>query len=473
MQAAGSGPRPTGSPTANPQLAQPAPANPELEALKRYLRGARGRLYTGLLPGGLALTDAQQALLVLGPPRSGKTSALAVPNVLCAPGPVIATSTKLDLMSATLGARSGGRRWLLDPTGSVLSDPPGVTRLRWSPVSGASTWDGALLMARSMTRAARPRGRLGESAHWTERAEALLAPLLHAASITGAGMDSVARWALRQELSPAQTVLATHGTTTASDVLAGIAATDPREQSGIWSSLAGVLAAYRSDAVLDNASCENFDPAALPGSNDTIYICAPARQQDLAAPIVVAFLEQVRSAVYAAHSRDTGLAQLTLVLDEVANIAPLPDLPALVSEGGGQGVSTIACLQDLSQAKGRWGQAAEGFLSLFGTKVVLPGIGDMATLETVSRLAGDIDVPVRSVSHNPASGGLFGSETVTWSNQRQRRLPPDAVNQQPPGCALMLCGAAPPVHVGLPPWWATVPFSRAVAPVERARTLGW
>ncbi|HET7523233.1 MAG TPA: type IV secretory system conjugative DNA transfer family protein, partial [Acidimicrobiales bacterium] len=334
MQAAGSGPRPTGSQTANPPPAKPGPANPELEALKRYLAGARGRLYTGLLPGGLALTDAQQALLVLGPPRSGKTSALAVPNVLCAPGPVIATSTKLDLMTATLSARSDGRRWLLDPTGSVLSDPPGVTRLRWSPVSGASTWDGALLMARSMTGAARPHGRSGESAHWTERAEALLAPLLHAASIKGVGMDSVARWALRQELSPAQTALAIHGATTASDVLAGIAATDPREQSGIWSSLAGVLAAYRSDAVLDNASCENFDPAALPGSHDTVYICAPARHQDLAAPIVVAFLEQVRSAVYAAHARDSGLAQLTLVLDEVANIAPLPDLPALVSEGG-------------------------------------------------------------------------------------------------------------------------------------------
>lgn len=451
---------------------QPLASGSELDHFRRYLSGSRGRLYAGLLPGGLALTDPQHALLIIGPPRSGKTTAVAIPNVLCAPGPVIATSTKLDVMAATLNARREGRRWLLDPTGSIRNDPPGLTRLRWSPVAAASTWDSALLMARSMTGAARPHGRFGESAHWTERAEALLAPLLHAAHITQAGMDTVARWTLRQEVTVAQTVLATHGASTASDVLAGIAATDPREQSGIWSSLAGVLAAYRADAVLDNASCVNFDPSCLPGTGDTVYICAPARQQDLAAPIVVAFLEQVRSAAYAHAASGQITPPLTLVLDEVANIAPLPDLPSLVSEGGSQGVATIACLQDLSQARARWGQASDGFLSLFGTKLVLPGISDMATLELVSRLAGDIDVPVRSVSHNPAAGSLFGSETVTWSTQRQRRLPPDAVSHQPYGCALMLAGPAPPVQVGLPPWWATAPFRAEIASPGRTHTLG-
>jgi hypothetical protein len=37
------------------------------------------------------------------------------------------------------------------------------------------------------------------------------------------------------------------------------------------------------------------------------------------------------------------------------------------------------------RARARWGVAADGFFSLFGTKVVLPGIGDMRTLDAVSR----------------------------------------------------------------------------------------
>ena len=84
----------------------------------------------------------------------------------------------------------------------------------------------------------------------------------------------------------------------------------------------------------------------------------------------------------------------------------------MVSEGGSQGLLTLACLQDLSQARQRWGRAADGFLSLFGTKLVLPGIGDLATLELISRLGGEIDVPARSVSHDPLALGTGQRDLV-------------------------------------------------------------
>ncbi|MGH9115249.1 MAG: type IV secretory system conjugative DNA transfer family protein, partial [Acidimicrobiales bacterium] len=325
--------------------------NPELERLRAHLAGAGGRLYLGGGYGGLALAEAEQSVLVLGPPRAGKTTAVAVPNVLAAPGPVVATSTKPDLLAATLPDRAAlGRCWLLDPTGTVRA-PDGIQVLRWSPVAAAATWDESLVVARAMTRAARPAGRRGDSAHWTERAEALLAPLLHAASLEGSGMESVARWVLRQDLDAPRSVLRLQGVGVAGDVLAGIAATDPREQSGIWSSAAGVLAAYRSEAVLDHCGAVNFDPRALAATRDTVYVCAPARYQELVAPIVVAFLEQARAGAYDASAAGRTVPPLTMVLDELANIAPLPDLPAMVSEGGGQGLLTLACLQDLSQAR--------------------------------------------------------------------------------------------------------------------------
>ncbi len=319
--------------------------------------------------------------------------------------------------------------------------------------------------------AARPGGRRGESAHWTERAEALLAPLLHAGYLAGTGIETVLRWVLRQDLEGPQAVVAGHGVDTASDVLIGIGATDPREQSGIWSSAAGILAAYRSDAVLDNSAAVNFDPAALIGTSDTVYVCAPARHQELVAPIVVAFVEQARAGCYAAWSAPVSRPPLSLVLDELANIAPMPDLPALVSEGGSQGVLTLACLQDLSQARVRWGPAADGFLSLFGTKIVLPGIGDLSTLDLVSRLGGEIDVPARSVSRAPWWTAQGGAESVTWSRHRQRRLPIEAVSQQRPGTAILLAGAQPPQQVMLRPWWSLDHFRSArMMGVDRRQT---
>jgi type IV secretion system protein VirD4 len=440
-----------------------------LSELRKFSSREGGRLYAGAVRGGLALADPQHALLVLGPPRSGKTSAVAVPNVLCAPGAAIVTSTKADVLVSTLADRSRlGRCWLMDPSGSIRSDPPGVTRLRWSPVAAASTWDESLIVARAMTGAARPSGRQGESAHWTERAEAMLGPLLHAACLSGEGIETVLGWTLRHDLQAAQAVLHAHGVQVAADVLGGIAATDRRELSGIWSSLGGVLAAYRSDSVLDNSSAINFDPGAFVRSSDTVYICAPARHQDLTSPIVVGFLEQIRSAAYSARPafRVAGedVPPVTMVLDELANIAPLPGLPGLVSEGGSQGVMTVGCLQDLSQARVRWGQAAEGFLSLFGSKLVLPGIGDLATLELVSKLGGEVDVPTKSVSRGSPWGPGYGSATVTWSTNRQRRIPPEAVNQLPRGSGLLISASRPPEHVWLPPWWLVEPFSHASRP---------
>ena len=156
-----------------------------------------------------------------------------------------------------------------------------------------------------------------------------------------------------------------------------------------------------------------------------------------------------------------------LALDEVANIAPLPDLPAIVAEGGSQGLQVLACLQDLSQARARWGAAGEGFLTLFGVKVILPGLGDLRTLEVVSRLGGEIDVPVRSV--NRSWGRARATSGMSVSTRRQRALPVDAVAHLPPGTALLLDRSRPPAWLRLTPWYSTAPFA---PPADRALASG-
>src|SRR5581483_7838895 len=118
---------------------------------------------------------------------------------------------------------------------------------------------------------------------------------------------------------------------------------------------------YRSDAALASSAAPNFNAGRFIASHDTVYVCASGRHQDLVGPLVAGLVSDVRSAAYHRAAErsfgSSGAAEspLLLALDEVANIAPLADLPALVSEGGGQGVLTLACFQDLSQARRRWG----------------------------------------------------------------------------------------------------------------------
>lgn len=435
-------------------------------------------LYLGTGARGWVWARPQQAVLVLGPPRSGKTLSIVIPNVLAANGAVVSTSIKPDVLDATAVARSRvGRCWLFDPSAEV-DVAPGVEPLHWSPVAACRRWDPAVVAARAMVGAARPATGMVEASHWTERAEAMLAPLLHAAALDDRSMADVMTWVNRRAPLVAARILESNGAGLAADVLDGILATEERERSGIWSTASSVLAAYRSEAALASAAGVNFDTAAFVASGDTVYVCATGRHQSLLAPLVVGLIEEVRGAAYdrARDAAPQGQQQppVLLALDELANIAPLGDLPAIVSEGGGQGLTTLACLQDLSQARHRWGAQADGFLSLFGAKLLLPGIGDVRTLEAVSLLAGDHDVRVRSDSSPPWWARSRGrTRTTTWSTRRQRRLPADAVARGRPGMALAIEGSGSPAWVELTPAFGAPPWSelsRGSGP-ERPRSV--
>lgn len=401
--------------------------------------------------GGPFSAGREQALLAIGPPRSGKTTSLVVPNVLIAPGAVVATSTKTDLCNWSAAPRaSRGQVWLFDPSGTTPTS--WATRLCWSPLHGCEYWQVAADRAHSLCWAAQSGAGLVRGDHWKERAEALIGPLLHAAALGHQSMGKLMAWVLRRDVDEAVEVARrAGGHDLAAYTLEGVLATDERERSGIFSTAAGVLAAYRNPVALEQANAHNFDPEAFVRSSGTVYACAPATEQSQLAPIVVSFLEALRRAAYA---RGRGWPPVLFALDEVANIAPLPGLPALVSEGGGQGVVTLACLQDLSQARARWGEAAEGFLTLFGWKLLLPGVADLRTLQLFSALAGERWVE-RS-SSTVTTSGLFGPQISRSYNTYSQRVPVLPVNEAsalPPGTALVAGPGQGPALVNLVAAW--------------------
>jgi type IV secretion system protein VirD4 len=440
------------------------PRSPGAAVRQRIMR-AGGGAYLGVSHDGeWAAADPESAVMVLGPPRSGKTSAVMIPALMACSGAAVSTSTKPDVMRATTRARSEiGEVWLFDPSGTE-SVPEGVRRLSWSPVAAASSWDDALVMARAMTAATRAGSGTTNENHWTERAAALLAPLLYAAHQSEHPIGEVLRWILRKDLAPALQVLADSDSEFPADVLIGIQETDDRERSSIFSATAGVLAAYNSDAVRASAASPNFDPDRFTGSRDTIYITAPEHKQSLCAPLIVGLLEEIRHAVYdrARTGHGTEVNMLWL-LDEVANTAPIHDLPALISQAGGQNLQVMIGLQDLSQARERWGaDAADGFMSLFQTKTVLSGIADSKTLESISLALGefDRDMVSQALGQSDPQEWLSApthSDTVSYQTQRQRILTPGEIARLPDGQGLLLRGTDWEL-IKLTKWFQTQPW---------------
>lgn len=447
---------------------------------RRRMDRNRGFIYLGTKSGRWICSEPEHAVLVVGPPRQGKTSAIVVPTILAASGPVVATSTKEDVLIPTAPTRGQvGTCWLFDPSGTVAlpsSIMPSVKPLRWTPVQGCSRWDGAVMIAHSIVATSRPAEGLRDAGHWSERAEALLGPLLHAAALDGRGMRQVMTWILSHDHESPQDILTRFDAELAAVTLAGVARSAPNERSGIWSTAAGALAVYRSQAALAATDKPNFEPADFVRSRDTIYIAAPGRHQNVAAPLVVALLEEIRSAAYARaahHGRmgGRGLRPVLYLLDEVANIAPLPDLPSIVSEGAGQGLIVLACLQDLSQARHRWGERAEGFLSLFGTKVFLRGIQDIKTLQAISTLAGEHDV--RKVSMERADrSSLFrrAKRSKTYSKQREPRLPVEVIATGREGWAVLFRTGKSWTWIRLTMCHKSLPWKSVVAAAARMQS---
>jgi type IV secretion system protein VirD4 len=366
--------------------------------------------YLGRGRHGDATSGAQRSTLVLGPSRSGKTSSLIIPNLLMTTRSCIVTSTKNDVVMRMAHARADGATLLFDPSGTVVT-PPGVQRVGYSPVRQSLSWDGAVLATRSLIDVAR-RGRLDRSDdHWTERAGALVAPLLHAAAL---GQESIGQLASRVDERRGDDILSRlherYGEHHPSvSLLRGVLATEERERSGVWSTASGLFAGMRTDAARAAARESPLDVEAFLGAPHQLHIVAPSRHQMVTTPLVVGLIEELVHATYDRH--DQG-ARLLLALDELANVAPLPRLASIVSEGGGQGVLTLACLQDLSQARSRWGASADGFLSLFPTTVVLPGIADRPTLELLSQLAGRSMVP--TPTHQRGPRGRATGFSTSW-----------------------------------------------------------
>jgi type IV secretory pathway TraG/TraD family ATPase VirD4 len=315
-------------------------------------------------------------------------------------------------------------------------------------VQGCEKWDVAVARAWALSTSARPGQQFTDGAHWVERAQALLAPLLHAAALENAELVVALSWLHQRELRLAFEILERHRAHLAHNLLSGISGTEHREQSGIFSTADSILSAYRTDAALAGTRCPNFDPAAFVQSSDTLYVCAPGSAHAQHAALVVALMQHLRDAI---ARRVQPWPPVIWALDELANIAPIPDLPTVVADSAAQGLLVLACLQDLSQARVRWGAAADGFLTLFPANVILRGIADLSTLKILSSIAGDMNVTTTSYTRPLGLSGS-GTRSKTTHTERRPRMPIAAISQGNPDQAILLTGTYPS-SLRLTPWY--------------------
>lgn len=424
------------------KFTRPGLANPRIEDVAWTLGRSRGVTIH---------VSTEESMVIQGAPRSGKGLYVIINAILDAPGAVVTTSTRADNLVVTMKARATGSRpvTVFDPQG--MSGLPST--LRWSPVRGCQDPDTATRRALVITADTEMKG---ENAAWQKRSLIILQCLLHAAALSGEGVRAFRRWSSSPVLArEALEVLSRPEAALGWQAdLMGILEDDPRNTSNSWIGVSAAVAPLSSPKVLAALDpldeSEEFDPKTFIRDCGTLYLIGTRAGAAAAGPYLSALIDDIDNAAREMAFIGPGGRldpPLSLILDEIANLAPWPGLPIALSDGGGIGISTLVVLQSLSQARTGWSidEAATIWDSAI-IKVIFGGGSDERDLRSLAGLLGE-----RSVILNTRSWSAQGRQ----DGEQIRESPVLALHEirrLPTGTALMLGRRTRPILLDLREW---------------------
>src|SRR5689334_1625751 len=344
-------------------------------------------------------SSIEDVVAVFGGPRVGKTQWLAG-RVIDAPGAVLVTSTRTDLLDLTAPLRSErGPVYVFNPVG--LGGRP--TTITFDPLTGCADPITAAERATDMLSAAHHDRTGGDRQFWDDLARANLAALMHAAALgRGLSMHDVQAWlAEPQEFESVILSLLTDSPERGfHNAVVQFLGTNERTRSSITTTISPALQwlmhkPAREAAWPVSEGGNPFNVATLLAQRATVYMLGGEEAQ--VAPLVCALpgyvaREARRLAAFCPGGRLD--PPLSLRLDEAALICPVP-LHQWSADMGGRGVSIVACFQSRAQLVDRYGaENAAATLNNSGARVLFGGTADRDDLVYWSTLAGERDEPI-------------------------------------------------------------------------------
>ncbi|MFF1490306.1 TraM recognition domain-containing protein [Streptomyces sp. NPDC058319] len=306
-----------------------------------------------------AVETVARPTLVVAPKESRR--ATAAQAVLDAAGPALVVTSDPALWQDTKDARAKlGPVLLYDP--AHLCDTP--ARLHWSPLSGCADKDTAVARSGALLAPVHSTAKIDQTLNDTART--LLRCYLHAAAVDGRTVRHVHRWSQGTQLQEAVRILRTNpkaATGSAGELEAALTAhPDRRDQAQELTGRA--LAALSTVNIREACTPHRNDAVALDSfvnEGGTLYVVGESiedpRTNPGAMPLLTALAASVveRGRRMAERSSSGRLdPPLTLVLDDVAAVAPLPQLPELLAHGADRGLPTLALIRSREQARARW-----------------------------------------------------------------------------------------------------------------------
>jgi type IV secretory pathway TraG/TraD family ATPase VirD4 len=389
--------------------------------------------------------------------RRGKTTSRVVPAILEAPGAVVATSNKRDVVDSTRAVRAEtGPVWVFDPQAVACESPSWW----WNPLSYVTSVDKAIRMAAVLAHAARPAD-ARQDAFFDPKGEQLLAFLLLAAAASDSPVTTVFEWTADPTDVVPVDILRGAGQVLPAQAVQGVINSPDKQRAGVYGTAEKIVNFLVNPAITEwvtpgartGMTRPEFRPRDFVAGNGTLYLLSREGQGTagpLATTLTVATIEAAEE--LAARNPGGRLAvPLLCVLDEAANVCRWKDLPDLYSHYGSRGIVLMTMLQSWAQGVGVWGQ--DGMAKLWSSasvRVYGGGEVDPAFLGTLSQLIGDYEARTTNVS---VQHGRLSSRSTTTSTRVERILEVADLAALPIGRAVVLGSGSRPILVRTEPWY--------------------
>ncbi|WP_199863174.1 type IV secretory system conjugative DNA transfer family protein [Streptomyces sp. CB00316] len=307
----------------------------------------------------LSLPSPRTPLLVYASAHDRRPT--VVQAIQDAEGPTLVVTSDPTVWAETKDARAKLGPVLVYDPGHLCETP---ARLHWPPTAGCEHPDTAAVRAAALLAPVRPQARIDAAV--ADTAQTLLQCWLHAAAVDGRPFRQVARWASGASAHEPVRLLRTHPK--AASGLAGLlesALTGHPERRHVAQELnVRAFSALSSVHIREACTANRSDTAALESfarEGGTLYVVGEPIEDPRTRPGAMPLLTALASHVVehgrrmAARSSDGRLdPPMTLVLDDVAAVAPLPQLPELLAKGQDLGLPAIVLLRSREQGRARW-----------------------------------------------------------------------------------------------------------------------
>ncbi|MEU5143738.1 TraM recognition domain-containing protein [Streptomyces sp. NPDC021139] len=394
----------------------------------------------------MAIEDSS---VMVAPPGAGKTAKLA--NwIIDAPGAVLATSVKVDIVELTEKLRARvGRILIWNP--QAIGDRD--SNVAWDPVIGCS--DPEHGVERAMRRAnylldgSDATSGVENRNFWETASYSVLKAFLWAADAEGLTLTDVARWSKSYENHEAIDILAKYEHPDPYDRRRPVAPRGWRDDLlqvqrvkgkpttgenvfGTLSKTFMFLDTPQVQKVIEEAHKGDglFDIRAYLQSQDTLYLLGRDTGRGGIGPLFSCLTGEIYEAARGMAPLQQGGrldAPWSLILDEAALICSVP-LEKWTSDSRGLGIAIHAVFQSRSQMRERYGREAAKTIWTNMVKLVLGGLADEEDLKGLSELCGRHKEKRETHSNSPGTDGTSRQSSSYTLVEVDTMTPADIMN---------------------------------------------